>query len=325
VSPPYVFPADPGLQVGLDDPPNKLPVRPNDPTTPSGFDPTSIFGADTQANRPDTMFPLLSQPAVGDLDQDGYPDVIMSGGSLSLASNLAGGSSARPFQHLLAMWSGKTGHMMPGSPVVLEDYTFFMSMAVADIGGPNGQPDNYPEVILGTGAYFVHAVDACGRETPGWPKFTDGWLIATPSVGDIDGDGKLEVVTSTREGWLYAWHTQGRQEGVVEWESFHHDNANTGNYNATLDQGGLHASSPIDCSVPVSQPTPAYTAGGGGCSTSGSEPRGGLGWGAGVLVAWAVVRRRASLARRVTTRRSRFTERVVMNILRGPRRSSSVG
>ena len=50
-----------------------------------GFDPTSIFGAGSLATRPDTMFPLFSSPAVGDLDQDGVPDPIMSGGSLSLA------------------------------------------------------------------------------------------------------------------------------------------------------------------------------------------------------------------------------------------------
>jgi hypothetical protein len=272
-SPPIVLPTDPGVQQSFGDPPNVLPVRTDDPTTPRGFDPTSEFGANSTANRPDTMFPVLSQPSVGDLDQDGIPDVIMSGGSLSLATNLAGGSSTRPFQHLLAMWSGATGHMFPGSPVVLEDYTFFMSMAVADIGGPAGQPDGFPEVILGTGAYFVHAVDACGREAPGWPKFTDGWLTATPAVGDIDGDAMhtLEVVTQTRDGWLYAWRTTGTQDGVVEWESFHHDNANTGNYNAKLDQGGAHASTALDCSAPLAAPpsaAPTYAASGGGCSAA---------------------------------------------------------
>jgi len=302
VSPPYVFPGDPGKQQGFNDPPNKLPVRPGDTDTPRGFDPTSEFGASSAAHRPDTMFPLLSQPSVGDLDQDGVPDVIMSGGSLSLAGNLAGGSTAKPFQHLLAMWSGATGHMLPGSPVVLEDYTFFMSMAVADIGGPNGQPDDYPEVIIGTGAYFVHAVDACGRETPGWPKFTGGWLIATPAVGDIDGDSahSLEVVAATREGWLYAWHTTGTQEGVIEWESFHHDNANTGNYNAPLDQGGAQrAPTPINCTVAPPTTTPTYVAGGGGCAVSrrdGGADGSFFTWALGALVTAGVLIRRRRLS-----------------------------
>jgi hypothetical protein len=186
--------------------------------------------------------------------------------------------------------------MMPGSPIVLEDYTFFMSMAVADIGGPNGEPDDYPEVILGTGSYFVHAVDACGRETPGWPKFTDGWLIATPAVGDITGDSahSLEVVATTREGWLYAWQTKGREEGVVQWESFHHDNANTGNYNAKLDQGVTErAAKPIDCSVPAQESSPVYAAG--GCAVAPATragERGMLAWGLGVLLAVARTLRR---------------------------------
>jgi hypothetical protein len=298
-SPPIVLPTDPGVQASFGDPPNVLPERPGDTMTPRGFDPTSEFGANSTANRPDTMFPVLSQPSVGDLDQDGIPDVVMSGGSLSLATNLAGGSSTRPFQHLLGMWSGATGHMFPGSPVVLEDYTFFMSMAIADVGGPGGQPDGYPEVILGTGAYFVHAVDACGREPPGWPKFTNGWLTATPAVGDIDGDAThtLEVVTQTRDGWLYAWHTTGTQDGVIEWESFHHDNANTGNYNRKLDQGGPRAPTvtPLDCSVSAATPSPGptYKASGSGCAASGrGDAPARLTWGFGALVVFGLLRRR---------------------------------
>jgi hypothetical protein len=267
-APPGVFPIDPGVQVGLGDPPNRLPqIMQADGTTQIGFDPTSIFGEMSTANRPDTMFPLFSNPSIGDLDQDGAPDVVMSGGSLSLAGNLAGGASTRPFQHLLAMWSSKTGHMMPGSPVVLEDYTFFSSQAIADVGGPNGVPDNYPEVIEGDGAYFVHAVDACGRETPGWPKFTNGWITATPAVGDVNGDHTLEVVTGTRDGYLYAWTTKGTDTGVIQWESFHHDNANTGNYTTPLHQGVLEkASALIDCTPPTVAPNPSYDAG--GCAAS---------------------------------------------------------
>ncbi len=293
-APPFLLPTDPGPQQGFNDPPNILPLRANDPMTPRGFDPGSDFGELSTAHRPDSMFPALSEPSVGDLDQDGTPDVILSGGSLSLIGSIgSGGGSPHPFQHLLAMWSGKTGHMMPGSPIVLEDYTFFMNMAVADITG-----DDYPEVLLGTGAYFVRAVDACGREAAGWPKFTDGWIIASPAVGDIDGDSEhsLEVVTATREGFLYAWHTKGRQDGVIQWESFHHDNANTGNYDNKLAQGVLErATKPIDCSVPPPPPPPpSYNPG--GCTLAGGvaksrSPCGALGWLA-ALGSVALARRR---------------------------------
>jgi hypothetical protein len=152
--------------------------------------------------------------------------------------------------------------------VPIEDYVFLVNHAVADITG-----DDYPEVMLGTGGYFLHAVDACGCEAPAWPKFTDGWMISTPAVGDIDGDHGLEVVTGTRDGNLFAWHTKGTDTGVVQWESFHHDNANTGSYGYALDQGVLErATQPIDCAtdctVPAATPPTTYRAGGGACGTA---------------------------------------------------------
>jgi MYXO-CTERM domain-containing protein len=267
---PLVVKADPGVQVKLDDPPNRLPVRKDqNGAQADGFEATSVFGEKSKASE-DVMFPLFSQPSIGDMDQDGVPDVILSGGSLTLAGALAGGGRrADRAQQLLSFWSGKTGQMLPGSPVVIEDYTFLVNHAIADVSG-----DEYPEAITGTGGYFLHAADACGREAEGFPKFTNGWIAAAAAVGDVDGDSQksLEVVTSTRDGWLFAWHTKGRADGSIEWESFHHDNANTGNYATKLDQGRVtRASKPIDCTVPVTAAAEQFDAGGCGCKTTTSR------------------------------------------------------
>jgi hypothetical protein len=262
---PLALQADPGVQPDIVyDPPNREPIQ---ESGDRGLEATSIFGENSKAFSPDVMFPLFSQPAVGDLDQDGVPDIVASGGSLSLAGALAGGGRrAERAQQLLAFWSGKTGKMLPGSPFVLEDYSFLLNHAIADVSG-----DGYPEIITGTGGYFLHAADACGREAAGWPKFTNGWIASTPAVGDIDGDADktLEVVAGTRDGYLFAWHTKGHQTGSVEWESFHHDNANTGNYSTKLDQGSLQrAASVIDCSEPAPPTQEQLEAGGCACSTS---------------------------------------------------------
>jgi MYXO-CTERM domain-containing protein len=250
---PVILPFDPGAQATLAGPPdNSLPVHP-DPSNPGqmsrGVYPASIFGELSKAATPNTMFPLFAQPSIGDVDQDGTPDVITSGGSLKLAIALqSSGSSAGQAgaQNLLAMWSGKTGEMLPGAPMILEDFTFFNSQAIADLDG-----DDYPEVITGSGGYFMHAFDACGREPAGWPKFTGQWIISTPAVGDLDGDHKLEVAVGTRNGWLYVWHTEGKDDGIIEWESFHHDNHNTGNHEVALAQGtpGKKAKEPLTVDV----------------------------------------------------------------------------
>jgi hypothetical protein len=188
-------------------------------------------------------------------------------------SLLAKSTSSAPGQHLLAMWDGKTGTMLPSSPIVLEDYTFFNNQAIADLTN-----DGYPEVITGSGGYFVHAADACGREPAGWPKFTGQWVVATTAVGDIDGDELLDVVVGSRAGWLYAWKTQGKTDGVIAWESFHHDNANTGSLATPLEQGRLRGDAPP---LPVDEEgvciLPETDGGDGGVGASGDdlEPGGG--------------------------------------------------
>ena len=122
---------------------------------------------------------------------------------------------------------------------------------------------------MGTGGYFVHAVDACGREAQGWPKFTGGWVMGAPAVGDVTGNHALKVVVATREGYLYAWSTRGSDTGVVQWESFHHDDVNTGNYGTPLVQGALRlAPKPLVCDAGASTDGGASSVDGGATSST---------------------------------------------------------
>ncbi|MBI5488193.1 MAG: VCBS repeat-containing protein [Deltaproteobacteria bacterium] len=190
-------------------------------------------------------FNIFSYPSFGDLDQDGLADMVLGGASTQAALNLAAGSKAVAFDHQISAWSGADSRMLPGFARKVEDWQFFMNPSIADVSG-----DGYPEIVSGSGGYFVHAFDGCGREPAGWPKFTGQWLIAAPAIGDIDGDELLEVVQPTRAGWLYAWNTTGGAEGSISWESFRHDNRNTGNYETPLEHGAhTLAETPLDCSA----------------------------------------------------------------------------
>lgn len=131
--------------------------------------------------------PVFGFATFGDIDGDGGPDYVTTGSELALAISLAGGGRRRDFSHLIGAWSGRTGQVLPGFPQVIEDYTFFHNPTIASVDG-----DPYPEVIVATAGYYVHAFNACGREAPGFPKFTGQWTLPSPAIGDVSGDHQLE-------------------------------------------------------------------------------------------------------------------------------------
>jgi hypothetical protein len=75
----------------------------------------------------------------------------------------------------------------------------------------------------------VQALNSLGSEPAGWPKYTGQWVVTTPAVGDVDDDGRFEVVVATRLGGVYLWDQPGNAcSGDRGWRKFHHDEWNSG-------------------------------------------------------------------------------------------------
>jgi len=185
------------------------------------------FGPDTNVTD-GSFLNFATNPAFGDVDGDGVPDVFVAGSSAMYLLSLALTRTV-DFQHAIGGWSGATGEALPGFPRQVDDVSFLNGPAVADLSG-----DGAPEVIYGSGGHFLYAWDAQGVSPTGWPKFTGGWVMGGASVGDVDGDGRVDVVAVTRDGWLFAWGTEGRADQDLQWASMFHDARNTGNYHTPL-------------------------------------------------------------------------------------------
>ncbi len=160
-------------------------------------------------------------PAVGDIGGGPGLDVATPTVGLGqLADQLLAGDQRGDTQ--LTAWDGSTRAPLRGFPQRTSDLAFFVTPALADVSG-----DGRVEVIAGNGVSLLDAIDADGRDAPGYPKVTGGWLVGTPGLGDIDDDGVAELAVVRRDGVLMVFTTQGRLEDAP-WPRFGHDGRNSG-------------------------------------------------------------------------------------------------
>jgi hypothetical protein len=155
----------------------------------------------------------ISSPALGDIDNDGLPEVVV--GTMSPYINGQQDQNA-------TLWAiNGDSSSVPGFPIQTEQH-IHSSPALGDIDG-----DGYLEIVSGVGEgvvtgrrNIVYAWNHDGTpvQTPGglpWPRETTNAVLAPPALGDIDGDGELEVVIGeggydlTTNNKLYAWNVDG--------------------------------------------------------------------------------------------------------------------
>lgn len=146
-------------------------------------------------------------------------------GSASTAGSLLLAGSGISLNNYMRAFDAQTADSLPGFPAKLQGLDFLGVPAIADVTG-----DGSAEIINAGDTSVMHAYGRAGEQVAGFPKFHTGWIVFGPSVGDLDGDGKVEVVAATREGYLFAWKTEGTPEGNQEWWAYRHDEWNTGRY-----------------------------------------------------------------------------------------------
>ncbi len=137
-----------------------------------------------------------SAVAVGDITGDNVPEII-----------------AESYYSIHA-WT-TDGTLLPGFPYTPGNSRVFSysSPVLADLDG-----DGFREIIfgdhstdLGDGQIYVLKND--GTMMLNWPKTTDYWIYGPPSIGDINGDGTLDIVvgdqvlSATPDDKVYAWNS----------------------------------------------------------------------------------------------------------------------
>jgi hypothetical protein len=134
---------------------------------------------------------VWSSPAIADVNGDGHPDVIVGTGQYF--ANI--GKPTTPSHRVWAL-DGRTLHPLPGFPVTLGGGTM-SSPAVASVtGGPPwifiNSTDGRLTAIDGTGHVRWSICALFNRANCG-PIQAQG--DGSPTVADINGDGRLEVLT----------------------------------------------------------------------------------------------------------------------------------
>ena len=126
---------------------------------------------------------VRSAPALADVDNDGFLEVLAGGEGLHVVRHNGVAQAGSPFN----------------PPIKDQALEVVAPPLVADLDG-----DAKFDILYAAGDY-LYGVRGDGTPLPGFPVAAIGGLIASPLVEDLDHDGNLDLVAITSEGVLSRW------------------------------------------------------------------------------------------------------------------------
>jgi M6 family metalloprotease-like protein len=155
---------------------------------------------------------LSSAPVLGDIDKDGYLEIVVTSPNKIFAYNFNG----TPVSNFPVTVSH------PGGPTDLIN----SSPILGDVDG-----DGYPDIIVGTKNRQVLAYNKDGKVVDGFPLPCGGAINSSPILVNLDKDVNAELLVVSDDGFIYAWDLPGEYESETSpWTQFGYDCGHTNHF-----------------------------------------------------------------------------------------------
>ncbi|NNN20963.1 MAG: hypothetical protein HKL80_03050, partial [Acidimicrobiales bacterium] len=174
---------------------------------------------------PEVQIPFDSYGAVGDLNGSLTYSYAGIGTSTFAGALLANASGLGINDYISAFPIGSSSNAISGFPAPKQGIDFLAGPSIADVTGSSS-----PDLIDSGDSSALLAYLPNGQLAPGYPKYTGGWIIGAPSIGDLTSSGNVDIVATTRDGYLFAWSTPGKSSANNQWWHEFGNEWNTSSY-----------------------------------------------------------------------------------------------